>query len=143
MIENSGPERRRYERYPIYCPLEYKSEDEQPKESSITLNVSEGGALLSTRRELPLSTNIIMKFKMRDELFFLIGKVKHSRQDQTSDAYEVGVEFWDKPKTFAKKFYEELAEIMNFRRKCADEQGSEISLAEASLNWYKNSSDLL
>jgi hypothetical protein len=107
------------------------------------LNLSEGGALISTRRELPFSSNVILKFKLRDELFFLIGRIKHSRLEETSDAYEVGVEFWDKPRAFAKKFYEELEAIMNYRKKCADEQGGEISLAEASLNWYKSESDLL
>ena len=81
MSESIEQEKRRYERYPIYCPLEYKSEDIQPKEPSTTLNISEGGALISARRDLPVSSNIILKFKLRDDMFFIIGRVKHIRLD--------------------------------------------------------------
>ena len=141
MTENPAQERRRYERYPIYCPLEYKAEDERPKESSITLNISEGGALISARRELTVVSNVILKVKLRDELFFIIGKVKHVRRDETNDAYEIGIEFWDRPKTFSKKFYEELDGIKDYQKRYREEQAGEISLAEASLNWYKNAHD--
>lgn len=138
MTESTSQERRRFERYPIYCPLEYKAEDEQPKESSVTLNFSEGGALISTRRNLSPSSNIILKIKLRDELFFIIGKVKHVQPGENGDTYEIGVEFWDKPQTFAKKFHEELGGIMDYQKRCRDEQGDDMSLAEASLNWYKD-----
>ena len=130
--------RRRFERYPIYCPLEYKAEDELPKESSLTLNISEGGALISVKRGLPISSNVILKFKLRDELFFIIGKVKHAKPGEGGAAYEAGIEFWDRPKAFAKKFYEELDGIKGYQKQYKDEQGADISLAEASLNWYKN-----
>ncbi|MDD5136096.1 MAG: PilZ domain-containing protein [Candidatus Omnitrophica bacterium] len=141
MTENPAQERRRYERYPIYCPLEYKAEDEQPKESSITLNISEGGALISARRDLTPASNVIVKMKFRDELFFILGKIKHAKRDENGDAYEIGVEFWDRPKTFVKKFYEELDGIRDYQRRYREEQAGEISLAEASLNWYKDTCD--
>jgi c-di-GMP-binding flagellar brake protein YcgR len=138
MTETATQERRRYKRYPIYCPLEYKAEDEQPKGSSVTLNFSEGGALISVRRDLAVSSNIILKGKLSGELFFIIGKIKHISQGEESDGCEAGVEFWDKPPAFAKRFYEELECIKDYQRRCKEAQGSEISLAEASLNWYKN-----
>ena len=137
MTESSIQEKRRFERYPVYCPLEYKAEDELPKESSITLNLSEGGALISARRDLAVSSNVILKFKMRDELFFIIGKVKHIRPGGDGNTYEIGVEFWDRPKAFSQKFYEELDSIKNYQKRYREDQGSDISLAEASLNWYK------
>ena len=105
MSENITQEKRRHERYPIYCPLEYKAEDARPKESSITLNISEGGALISARRGLAVSSNVILKFKLRDEMFFIIGKVKHVKPGDNGDTYEIGLEFLDRPKTFAKKFF--------------------------------------
>lgn len=138
MSVNPEQEKRRYERYPIYCPLEYKAEDAQPKESSITLNISEGGALISARRDLSVSSNVILKLRLRDEMFFIIGKVKHVRPDENNNVYEVGVEFWDRPKTFAAKFYEELDGIRDYQKRYQDEEGGEISLPEASLNWYKS-----
>ena len=142
MTENSPQDRRRHERYPIYCPIEFKAEDEQPKEPSMTLNVSEGGALISAKRDLSAFSSLIIKLKLRDELFFLLGKVKHVRQDGNNDTYEVGLEFWDRPKTFTKKLYEELDGIKNYQKKYREEQGSEISLPEASLNWYKDAGDI-
>ena len=141
MAENPAQERRRYERYPVCCPLEYKAEDERPKELSTTINVSEGGALISAMRDLAISSNVILKLKMRGELFFIISQVKHIRKDEDIDAYEIGVEFWDKPRTFAKKFYEELEGIKDYQKRYKEEQASEISLAEASISWYKNTSD--
>ncbi len=138
MPVNTPRNKRRYERYPIYCPLEYKAEDEHPKEPSITLNISEGGALITTGRELPVPSNLIIKLKLKDETFFIISKVKHVRQAQDDGAYEAGVEFWDKPRSFGEKFCDELEAITSYQERYKEAQGSDISLAEASLNWYKN-----
>ena len=140
MPENPAQERRRYPRYPIFCPLEYKAEDGEPKEGSTTLNISEGGALISAKRSLAVASNLILKFKLRNELFFMIGKIKHLRQNKENDTYEIGVEFWERPKTFRHKFYEELDRIKDYQERYKTEQGSEISLPEASLNWYKDTS---
>jgi len=140
MPDTATKERRRHERFSIYCPLEYKSEDTFPKESSITLNVSESGALIATKRELPVDSNLILKFTLQDELFFIIGKVRHVRQAESEDSYEVGVEFWDKPRTFVSRFMEELSGIMQYRAKYKEEQGDDITLAEASIGWYKEAS---
>lgn len=143
MAEVSPQERRRYERFPIYCPIEYKAEDQLPKESSVTLNVSEGGALISAKRDLSSSANLILKLRLRDQLFFIIGKVKHVRQEDNDNGYSIGVEFWDRPRTFTKKFQEELRSIQEYRKKYEKAHGSEISLAEASINWYKDTSNWL
>lgn len=142
MTETTAQDKRRHKRYPIYCPLEYKAEDDQPKEAAITLNISEGGALISANRGLEIGSNVIIKVKLRDETFFIIGRVRHIRNDQNNDAYEIGVEFWDKPRTFSKRFYEELQGIMDYQKKQADEQGREMSLTEASMSWFGELSDL-
>ncbi len=135
---SDGNERRRYERFSVYCPLEYKTEDNRPKESSVTLNVSEGGALISSKSEFEPDSNIIIKFRMKDELFFLIGTVKHVRKSVGDGNFEIGVEFWNKPPSFSEKFNEEMAGIIEYQRRCGEEQGQEISLAEASIGWYKD-----
>lgn len=139
-IPQNPQEKRRHERYPVYCPLEYKAEDTHPKEPCVTLNISEGGALISVKRGLPLASNLIMKLKLKDETFFIISKVKHVRQGGESDAYEVGVEFWDKPRVFSEKFYDEINGIKDYQKNYKAEHGDDISLAEASVNWYKNTS---
>ena len=140
MPENPAQERRRYPRYQIFCPIEYKAEDREPKETSATLNISEGGALISARRSLVVASNLIVKLKLRNELFLMIGKVRHIRQNKENDTYEIGIEFWERPKTFRHKFYEELDRIKDYQERYKTEQGSEISLPEASLNWYKDTS---
>ena len=141
MTANSAQDRRRHERYPIYCPLEYKAEDDQPKEPAITLNISENGALVSARRNLPINSNVILKFLLKDEMFFIIGKIRHIRQNDKKEIYEAGIEFWDKPRTFTKKFYDELQGIMEYQKRQKQELGNDISLAEASLDWYKDSAN--
>jgi Tfp pilus assembly protein PilZ len=138
MNDDPAQERRCHERFPVYCPLEYKGEDFLPKEPSVTLNVSEGGALISAKRKLPIASNIILKFKLQEELFFIIGKVKHIRSAVSDGAYEIGVQFWDKPKAFARKFLEELEGIKEYRRRCSEARGCEVSLAEASMDWYRD-----
>jgi len=140
MTENPPQERRRHERHPICCPLEYKAEDAQPKEAAVTLNISDGGALISARRFLGLSSNVILKLKLKDETFFIIGKIRHVRPGETDQSYEIGVEFWDKPRVFAKKLHEELEGIKDYRKRYVAEHGGGPSLAEASLNWYKDAS---
>ena len=141
MNDNIPQDKRRHARYQICCPLEYKAEDSQPKEPSMTLNISEGGALISCKRDLAVSSNVILKFKLRDEMFFIIGKVRHIRPDESNSAYDVGIEFWDRPDAFAKKFYEDLEGIKDYQKRYKEEELGEISLAEASLNWYKDLSE--
>jgi hypothetical protein len=129
--------RRRCERFPLYCPVEFKTKDASPKEASVTLNISENGALILARRAMALYSNIILKFNMGGELLFLIGEVRHTCLGRDGGAYEIGVEFWDKPRAFKDKFNAELTGIMDYQKRYKEEQGGEISLAEASLNWYK------
>jgi len=142
MTETTSPDQRRHKRYPIYCPLEYKAEDDQPKEASITLNISEGGALISANRGLEIDSSVIVKVQLRDETFFMIGRVRHVNNDQENNVHKVGVEFWDKPRAFAKRFYEEVEGIMDYQKKQAQEQKREISLAEASMNWFGELPDM-
>ncbi len=142
MTETTAHDKRRYKRYPIYCPLEYKAEDDYPKEAAITLNISEGGALISANRGLEIGSSVIIKVKLRDETFFIIGRVRHIKHDQSNNVHEVGVEFWDKPRTFTKRFNEELEGIMDYQKKQVQEQNREISLAEASMSWFGELPDM-
>lgn len=131
-------ERRRYQRYPVYCPLQYKCADDTPRDSSITINVSEGGALLSTRRFLEVGRQIIVKVYLKNKDFFVRSRVVHVQKALTEGLYNIGIEFIDKSVDFMLKFYEELEVIMMYQRKYAEEMGTEISLADASIRWYKD-----
>jgi len=129
-------ERRRFRRYPIYCPIEYKCENEEPRGASITLNLSEGGALITTKHEISPDTRLIIKMVLRGEIFFVRAKVVHVQYARDEGLYNVGVEFTQSTFNFTRKFYEEMEAIMLYQRQCSRETGRPISIAEASMKWY-------
>jgi len=129
-------ERRKYPRYPIYCPIEYRPEGSAPPGTCITLNLCEGGALISTRKQLPAGATLIIKISLRGEIFFVRAKVVHVEYEEKGGIYTIGVEFQQNPFSFVRRFYDELEAIMLYQRQYAKETGRPISLAEASINWY-------
>lgn len=132
-------ERRRSKRYSVYCPLQYKSEDGMPRESSISLNISEGGALISVNRKLDLSAGLIIRMFLRNEEFFIRSRVVHIGRFSERDPYNVGIEFLEKTTGLVMKFYEELEIIMSCQKHYSLEMERTVSLAEASMKWYRNS----
>ena len=132
-------ERRRFKRYSVYCPLQYKSEGRMPREPSISLNISEGGALISVNRKLDDAASLIVKMFLRNEEFFIRSRVVHIERSSDKDPYGVGIEFLERTAGFAMKFYEELETIMFYQRHYSEEMGRPISLAETSMKWYRNS----
>ncbi|MDP3730748.1 MAG: PilZ domain-containing protein [Candidatus Omnitrophota bacterium] len=132
-------EKRRFKRYSVYWPLQYKSEDGIPKESSISLNISEGGALVSVNRKLDLSAGLIVRMFLRNEEFFIRSRVVHIERFSERDPYNVGIEFLESTAGLVMKFYEELESIMFYQRHYSEEMDRTISLAEASMKLYRNS----
>ena len=130
-------DRRRFNRYPIYCPIQFKCQDNQPREASVTINLSEGGALISTHRELQTPDTMIVKIVMKDEEFFIRSRIVHVQYGPDNGLYNIGIEFIDTPVEFRNRFYEELEAIMLYQRQYLDETGRELSLAEASVRWYR------
>ena len=129
-------ERRKYPRYPIYCPIEYRSEDSEPVDRSITLNLCEGGALISTKRQLERGAKLVIKIALKGEIFFMRATVVHVEFEEANQVYNIGVEFQQNPFDFVSRFYDELEAIMLYQRLYSKETARPISLAEASLNWY-------
>lgn len=129
-------ERRKYPRYPIYCPIEYRAAGSASAGSSITLNLCEGGALISTTKQLSPGADLIIKISLKGETFFVRAKVVHAEYEEVSAVYTIGVEFQQNPFSFVRRFYDELEAIMLYQRQYAKEARRPISLAEASLNWY-------
>lgn len=132
-------ERRKFKRFPIYCPLVYKAEGNLPRERSISINMSEGGAMMSSNRCLALGANLIVRLLLAKREFFLRSRIVHIQQQSTSDPYYMGIEFLDKRADFILKFYEEIEGIMHYRKLLSEENGREATLAEASMKWYRNS----
>lgn len=134
-------DRRRYKRYSIYCPIEYRSEDETPIEASITLNLCEGGALISTHKPLKIDSRLIIKITLNGEPFYIRARVVHFNCEKGGGLYTVGIEFCDNPINFVQRFYEELETIMLYQRQFCKEAGRTLSLSEASIKWYSSARD--
>lgn len=129
-------DRRRFTRYPIYCPIQFKCEDRAPREASVTINLSEGGALISTQKMLESPENMIIRINMKNEEFFIRSRVVHVQCGPEEGVYNVGVEFLDAPLQFRERFYEELEAMMLYQREQMNIAGRDVSLAEASVKWY-------
>lgn len=130
-------DRRRFTRYPIYCPIQFKCEDRTPRESSVTVNLSEGGAMVSTQKMVESPEKMIIRINMKNEEFFIRSRVVHVQCAPEEGAYSVGVEFMDAPFQFRERFYEELEAMMLYQREQTYLTGRDISLAEVSAKWYR------
>jgi len=100
-------ERRGYERYNVRCALEYRCEQGLLADSSVTLNLSERGALISTRHALKRGMRLIVRIVLDGLAFFLRSRVAHvERKNWIS--YKAGIEFLDAPQGFMRGFYREF-----------------------------------
>ena len=129
-------ERRKYRRYSVYCPIEYKREDDNPIDACITLNLSEGGALISTEKPIPPATRIIIKIILKGEVFFVRARVVHVEPEKDTGVYNIGVQFEKSSFSFIRRFYEEIETILLYQREYAKQTGEQITLPEASMKWY-------
>jgi c-di-GMP-binding flagellar brake protein YcgR len=129
-------DRRRYPRYSIYCPIEYRCEDGGPLDASITLNLCEGGALITTPRYIGPSSRIIIRITLKGRVFFVRARVVHVSAAQHSDVYNTGVEFLQSPFDFVRRMYEQIETIMLFQMQYSREAARPVTLAEASMKWF-------
>jgi hypothetical protein len=98
-------ERRSHPRFIIDLPLEYRDRDESCLRGGIVVDVSEGGLLIETVRDIPLGTelNIAVLFPKRFELanFKVVAKIVRKepywkedwRGNQYWEGYRYGLEF--------------------------------------------------
>ncbi|MDD5423090.1 MAG: PilZ domain-containing protein [Candidatus Omnitrophota bacterium] len=132
-------ERRRFLRFPVYCPLQYRCESKKMRDESITLNISEGGALVSTREPIDIGTDIAVRICLSRGVFFITASVRHIRKESEGGPYNVGIEFKEQTPDFTRGFNEEMGALSLYQRQLCDEEDREISLTEASMKWYKDS----
>ena len=132
-------DRRMYQRYPIYCPIEYRCEDPAFAETSVTLNLGEGGALISTNRFHKTEAHLMVKISLKGEVFFIRSKVVHAHPEKHDALYSVGVEFLQSPPGFIRSLYEELETIMLYQSQAGAEAGNPLTLSEASIKWFGGS----
>ncbi|GEM_PF-1820734 len=134
-------DRRRYPRYTIFSPIAYRSEDNRLAESSIAINVSNVGALISAYRPAVRSSILIIKFIFRSEEFRIRSRVIHSSPEPYDIGHKVGVEFLEMPYSFIKKMGEEVDTIKLFRDQYSKDNGVELPLEDAAIKWYRSSGE--
>ena len=132
-------DRRRYPRFSIYCPIQYTAEGKRAMERAITLNMSEGGAFISTHNLIGTGTALSLRLLLQDAYISVAGRVVHAIKEDRSNLSNIGVEFINRTSEYINRFNKEIDAITIYQRQSSDRNGREVSLAEASLNWYLNS----
>ena len=101
-------ERRGCERCDIHFSLEFRCEEGLPADSSVTRNLSEAGALVSTKHALKRGVRLIVKIALGGLDFFLRSRVAHVER-RSWNLYDVGIEFLDVPPDFMCRYYRAFA----------------------------------
>lgn len=131
-------ERRRTERYPIYHPIKYKSRYSYFKKPSITLDISENGALISTTEWVERAKNLSVDISFKNENFSLECKIIAIKPQEDGMSFDVRLQFMGQPYRFKRKLCDEIESLDLFRGNLSKETGREISMTEASMEWYKD-----
>ncbi|MDD3088410.1 MAG: PilZ domain-containing protein [Candidatus Omnitrophica bacterium] len=134
-----GSEKRRFIRHLLVSPLEFKEADEQPEKTE-TVNVSEGGLMFLSKRNVLEGKLIDIQMPLYDKVFHIKAKVVHSQADETG-LYRVGVSFANFADAFKVKLIEQIYLIEEYRVLRSLQTGKEMSLQEASKEWISRYSD--
>ncbi|MEE8359988.1 MAG: PilZ domain-containing protein [Candidatus Omnitrophota bacterium] len=131
-------ERRRFVRHPICYPLEFEYAPKRILERSRTADVSEGGLLFLSKRQLQTGKTIILKLPLQNKLFKVKAKVVHVNQDKENPKlYNVGVSFYRHSDAFEVKLVEQIYLMDEYRALRSLQLGRDITFKEASLEWVK------
>ena len=128
-------EKRRYIRHLLVNPLEFQVTKEEGFQKSETIDVSEGGLLFVAKRDVPAGTMIDLQMPVYDKIFKIRARVVHSRKDESSALYRIGVEFESYADAFKVKLIEQIYLIEEYRVLRSLQDGKDMSLKEASQEW--------
>jgi c-di-GMP-binding flagellar brake protein YcgR len=131
-------ERRRFVRHPMCYPLAFEYAPRKLWERSHTVDVSQGGLLFLSKRQLKPGRIIILKLPLQNKLFKVRARVVHVKQDSENPRfYDVGVSFYRRTDAFGVKLVEQIYLMDEFRAMRSLELGREVSFKEASLEWVR------
>ena len=134
-------ERRRYIRHLLVNPLEFKVSEEEQPERTETIDVSEGGLMFTSRKEVSQGSIIQIQMPLYEKVFHIKAKVVHTRKDSDSGLYKIGVSFLTYSDAFKVKLIEQIYLIEEYRVLRSLQTGKEMSLKEASKEWIKRYSE--
>ena len=139
-MEQPYNDRRHYIRHLLVTPLEFiVAEDDKPEKTE-TMNVSEGGLMFLSRKDVIEGSVIRLQMPLYDKVFSIKAKVVHTQKDE-SGLFRVGVSFESYADAFKVKLIEQIYLIEEYRVLRSLQIGKELTLQEASKEWIKRYSD--
>ena len=136
-------DRRRCPRFPVLAPVEYNYDYNKPKEPSRTLNISEAGALISTRGFIGRGSNLTLGIFLKSGYSTLRSRVTYIEKQARGDGYRAGLQFMEPSKDYINNFRREIDELELFKIRCSREAGREVPLSEASARYYEHAPSLM
>ena len=135
-------ERRRFIRHPLSIPISYKVIRKEydvieKGVTAMTANVSVGGLLFSTKRQVKVGALIEIKLPFKDKIFNVKSKVVHCAKSPETKLYDVGSSFYRFNDAFKAKLIEQIYLIAEYRDLRSIQLGREIPLEEASREWIE------
>ncbi|MFC1479883.1 PilZ domain-containing protein [Candidatus Omnitrophota bacterium] len=133
--------RRRFIRHLLVNPLEFQVIEDGHYEKTKTVNVSEGGLMFMSKKDVAAGTIINLQMPLYDKIFKIKAKVMHTKEDAATKLYSIGVAFVNYADAFKVKLIEQIYLIEEYRVLRSLQLGREITLKEASVEWIKRYSE--
>lgn len=139
-------EQRRFIRHPLNLPLEFRvvkgarTAAGRPERTS-AINVSQGGLLFASKKQVEPDSRILIRMPFQDKLFNVHARVVHCQKSLDTKLYHVGVCFERISDAFKVKLIEQIYLICEYRDLRSIQLGRDVSLEEASREWIKRYSD--
>jgi c-di-GMP-binding flagellar brake protein YcgR len=130
-------EKRRFLRHLLVHPLEFRVSEDSPPERTETVDVSEGGLLFTSKTHVAPGKLITLMLPLYDKVFKIKARVMHSKPDDSTELYRIGVAFEKYADAFKVKLIEQIYLIEEYRVLRSLQVGREISLKEASREWIE------
>ena len=134
-------EKRRYIRHLLVNPLEFQVADECEFEKTETVNLSEGGLLFMSRKDVAIGTFIKLHMPLYNKVFKISARVAHSSKDEATGLFRIGVTFSNYADAFKVKLIEQIYLIEEYRVLRSLQMGEEMTLQDASKEWIKRYSE--
>ncbi len=138
---SEGKEKRKYLRHLLVSPLRFKVDDTNSFEETETVNVSEGGLMFASRKDVPRNSIIELHMPLYSNVYKIKAKVVHTEKDEDTELFNVGVVFTTYSDAFKVKLIEQIYLIEEYRVLRSLQTGKEYTIQEASQEWIKRYSD--
>jgi c-di-GMP-binding flagellar brake protein YcgR len=124
---------REFIRHPADIPIECQVARQRHAQRERLKNISQGGLCFESPSALERGCLIRITIPVREPPFETTGTIVWCR---LSDGhYDVGVQFADASTEFSVRMVEQICYIQRYRKEIRENEGRELSDAEAALEW--------